>query len=135
MPKLYSILKTGFAILSFTMASLVLLLFVLLFIFFFPVSSKDYEKPSVIAGYGEATFFDIHLMLYPDSTYYYSRTDQQGTWIQSADTIILERQDTVQATLVKLKAVEINNPDYHWLRMMQIKEFNPPKVVTFPKGG
>lgn len=132
MSKLFSILKYGIATLAFGMEFLVLLLFMGLGWLRYE-NSKPFKKPSAIAGYAEATFFDAHLLLYPDSTYYYSRSSDQGNWIQSSDSIILHGTDSINAILVNLKPVEIRNPDYHWLNLMEIKEFNPPKVVTFPK--
>lgn len=97
--------------------------------------SKFYEKPSVIAGYSSGTFFDVHLLIYSDSTYYYSNSDKgrAGNWIQLSDTIILKQRDTVQAVLVNKKPDVINNPRYNWLHGMEFIENNPPKIVTFPK--
>lgn len=96
---------------------------------------KFYEKPSIIAGYKSGTFFDVHLLLYPDSTYYYSNSDKEpnGIWIHLADTIILKQRDTVQSILVNKKPIVTNNPRYNWLHNMEFIENNPPKIVKFPK--
>jgi hypothetical protein len=97
--------------------------------------SKFYNKPSIIAGYKSGTFFDVHLLLYPDSTYYYSNSDKDptGNWIQLSDTIILKQRDTIQSVLVNNKPILINNPRYNWLHQMEFIKNNYPRIVTFPK--
>ena len=57
-------------------------------------TSPYYKKPAIIASNIEGTFFDVHLLLYPDSTFYYSNSnkDPTGEWTQNGDTYSLIKE-------------------------------------------
>lgn len=96
--------------------------------------SEYYNKPSVIAGYKNGTFFEVHFLAYSDSTYFYSNSDKEriGKWEKNLDTLILKQNDSIQAILVRYKPYKIYNPTYNWLKEMNFIENNPAKIVKFP---
>lgn len=88
-----------------------------------------------MAGVYHGHFKTIRLLIYPDSTYYYSRSihGSFGRWEQIADSLILIERDTIQAILVDKKAIQINNPNYDWLRDMRYVKLDTPETIVFPK--
>lgn len=95
---------------------------------------KYYHKPAAIIGKKEGSIHDVHLLMYPDSTFFYSNTDKNyvGDWRQKGDTITLYYQDSIQAVLVDLNPTEIYNPSFNWLHGMDFIHRFPPQIVKFP---
>jgi len=65
-------------------------------------NNKNYEKPVILTGFKNRTLFDVHLLVYPDSTYYYSNFENGkiGKWEKNKDTLILKQGGITQAILV-----------------------------------
>ena len=113
-------------------------LFFLLFSFFFfrcNFSKPDnpYQKKAIRAGCARGTLFDVHLLLYPDSSFYYSNNIPKGNWTAKEDSLILFHKDSVLAILVQDSLVFYSNPKLSWLKIMKFVHFEDAKTAVFPK--
>jgi len=100
--------------------------------------SNNINKEAIYAGYAEGTMIDYKLLLFEDSTYYLSTLDLieykgRKEWREVNDTIQLEFENEIVARLYKSELIEYKHDNFRCLSIMEIKEFDPPKIVEFPK--
>lgn len=120
--------------------ALISVLFIGVVVGFFSFNkSNSTSKKSILAGYADGSIIDYRFMMYEDSTYYLSTIDSkigdehQNEWLQIKDTIFLKMGNNIGAKLIGNRVVEYTDPQFKSLTIMQIKKFDPPKNVEFPR--
>lgn len=108
---------------------------VLSLFFFVNKEGSTSRKKVLFAGYASGTMIDYRLEVYEDSTYFLSTTnfEEQHKWVFSEDTLFFKQRGKVCAKIVNETLIDCLCKDHSMLRIMQLKEFLPAQIITYPK--
>ncbi|MEN0048542.1 MAG: hypothetical protein AAF806_15875 [Bacteroidota bacterium] len=106
-------------------------------IFLYLKKVNTITKKAVLAGYAKGGIVDYQLLLYEDSTYYLSTLqlvgyNGQDEWIVDNDTIKLKYENSIAAKIYERKFFEYTNSKFKCISIMELKHFEPLKIVKFP---
>lgn len=94
------------------------------------------KKKASMAGYYNSSIISYQFEMYPDSTFCLRTIGTQcGTWKIKEDTFFLfEREDNNQIVgKIHQGKCLYGISMYQILKEMDLKTFNPPKVIVYPK--
>ncbi|MBL4649039.1 MAG: hypothetical protein JKY03_04855 [Aureispira sp.] len=111
-------------------------LFLLSVYLFISCTSNQPRKEAFIAGCFDSGIIFYQFEMYPDSSYCLDILGPKyGIWSVKNDTFLLFEKDNLKEPIAKIFELKCfyGKGGHGILRQMNLKAFNPPKVIVYPK--
>lgn len=101
-------------------------------------TSTQSKKAAFIAGYFDSGMLFYQFEMYPDSSYCLDILGSEyGIWKVENDTFLLFEKENLTEPIAKIFELKCfyGKGGHGILRRMNLKAFDPPKVIVYPKSG
>jgi hypothetical protein len=99
-------------------------------------TSKQPPKKAFIAGYFDSGMIFYQFEMYPDSSYCLDIIgSEHGIWKVENDTFLLFENENLKEPIAKIFELKCfyGKEGHRILTKMNLKAFDPPKVIVYPK--
>lgn len=103
---------------------------------FISCTSNQPRKEAFIAGYFDSSIIFYQFEMYPDSSYCLDIIGSgYGIWSVKNDTFLLFKKDNLKEPIAKIFELKCfyGKEGHRILKQMNLKAFDPPKVIVYPR--